>query len=233
MKRYQWLLFDADGTLLDFHLAERTSLRLALAAWGIEASEEIISAYSAINEAIWKKIELGEFDRADLNRVRFSRLAERFGFTYDPEALGREYFALMETQGHLIDGALALCRELQKDYSLSIITNGTAKIQHGRMDGTPLLACMNGFFISQEIGAEKPSKAFFDAVEKAFPSFDRTRALVIGDSLTSDIAGGIAAGIDTCWYNPTGKDAPEDCKPTYTVSDYDELRRILRSGGKE
>ncbi|MBQ8397315.1 MAG: YjjG family noncanonical pyrimidine nucleotidase [Clostridia bacterium] len=227
MKHYTWLLFDADGTLLDFEKAERCALCEALAAHGVEATEEVITTYSAINDAIWKKIETGEFDRANLNRVRFSQLAERFGFTYDADQLGRDYFASMATQGHLIDGALALCQALKSRYSLAIITNGTASVQHGRLDGTPLLACMEGHFISQEVGAEKPSPAFFDAVEAAIPGFDRARALVIGDSLSSDIAGGIAAGIDTCWYNPAGKPAPADRTPTYTVANYDELRALL------
>lgn len=227
MKHYTWLLFDADGTLLDFEKAERCALCEALAAHGVAATEEIITTYSAINDAIWKKIETGEFDRANLNAVRFSQLAVRFGFTYDAEQLGHDYFASMATQGYLIDGALELCRTLKARYSLAIITNGTASVQHGRMDGTPLLACMDGFFISQEVGAEKPSPAFFDAVEAAIPGFDRARALVIGDSLSSDIAGGIAAGIDTCWYNPAGKTAPADRTPTYTVKSYDELRALL------
>lgn len=227
MKNYTWLLFDADGTLLDFEKAERTALCEALAAHGIAANEEIISTYSTINDAIWKKIETGEFDRANLNSARFSQLAKRFGFNYQAEQLGHDYFASMATQGHLIDGALELCQALSSRYTLAIITNGTASVQHGRMDGTPLLACMNGFFISQEVGAEKPSPDFFAAVEAAIPGFDRARALVIGDSLSSDIAGGIAAGIDTCWYNPTGKAAPADRRPTYTVANYDELRALL------
>lgn len=227
MKHYTWLLFDADGTLLDFEKAERSALIAALADHGVTADQAVITTYSAINDAVWKKIETGEFDRANLNRVRFSRLAERFGFTYDADQLGRDYFACMAKQGHLIDGALELCRALKAHYSLCIITNGTASVQHGRMDGTPLLACMDGFFISQELGAEKPSPAFFDAVAAAIPGFDRARALVIGDSLSSDIAGGIAAGIDTCWYNPAGKTAPAHRTPTYTVSNYDELRALL------
>ena len=227
MKHYTWLLFDADGTLLDFSMAERNALITALAAHGVTADEEIITTYSVINEAIWKQIETGEFDRADLNRVRFSRLAERYGFSYDPEQLGRDYFACMAEQRFLLDGALELCQTLKENYSLAIVTNGTASVQHGRLDGTPLLACMDGLFISQEIGAEKPSPAFFDAVAAAIPGFSRDRALVIGDSLTSDIAGGIAAGIDTCWYNPAGKAAPADRTPTYTVRSFDELRALL------
>ena len=227
MKHYTWLLFDADGTLLDFAKAERAALIAALAAHGVTADDEIITAYSAINDAIWKQIETGEFDRAQLNRTRFSRLAQRFGFAYDADQLGRDYFARMAEQGHLIDGALELCRALKPRYSLCIVTNGTASVQHGRLDGTPLLACMDGLFISEELGAEKPSPAFFDAVEAAIPGFDRARALVIGDSLTSDIAGGIVAGIDTVWYNPAGKTAPADRTPNYTVANYDELRALL------
>ena len=227
MKHYTWLLFDADGTLLDFKKAERAALCETLAAHGIAPDEAVVTAYSAINDAIWKQIETGAFDRANLNAVRFSRLAERFGFTYDAEQIGREYFASMATQGHLIDGALALCQALTPHYALAIVTNGTASVQHGRLDGTPLLACMDGLFISQELGTEKPSPAFFEAVAAAIPGFDRARALVIGDSLSSDIAGGMAAGIDTCWYNPAGYTAPPDCTPTYTVSNYAELRALL------
>lgn len=227
MKRYTWLLFDADGTLLDFPLAERTALREALAAQNLAADETVIATYSAINDAIWKQIETGTFDRANLNAARFSQLAWQFGFDCDVDRLGRDYFAAMAQQGQLIDGALDLCLALRERYSLFIITNGTASVQHGRLDGTPLLACMDGLFISQELGAEKPSPAFFSAVAAAIPGFDRARALVIGDSLTSDIAGGIAAGMDTCWYNPSGRQAANGCAPTYTVSGYAELRAML------
>ncbi|MBR6708321.1 MAG: YjjG family noncanonical pyrimidine nucleotidase [Clostridia bacterium] len=225
--KYKWLLFDADGTLLDFEKAERISLAEALKSQGIDADEKIISTYSEINAAIWREIERGTFERKNLNVVRFSRLAEYFGFTLDAARMGEEYFSLMSHQGHLIDGALELCRDLAQYYSLQMVTNGTDFIQHGRLDGTPLLACFSGLFISQEIGAEKPSTAFFDAVERAIPGFDRSRALVIGDSLTSDIAGGINAGIDTCWYNPKGKAAPAGIDITYTVADYAELRHLL------
>ena len=227
MKRYTWLLFDADGTLLDFPLAERTALREALAAQNLAADETVIATYSAINDAVWKQIEAGTFDRANLTAARFSQLAGQFGFDCDVDRLGRDYFAAMAQQGQLIDGALDLCLALRERYSLFIITNGTASVQHGRLDGTPLLACMDGLFISQELGAEKPSPAFFSAAAAAIPGFDQARALVIGDSLTSDIAGGIAAGMDTCWYNPFGRQAANGCVPTYTVSSYAELRAML------
>ncbi|MBQ2767601.1 MAG: YjjG family noncanonical pyrimidine nucleotidase [Clostridia bacterium] len=224
---YTWLLFDADNTLLDFNAAERVSLISALSEQGIPVDETMISTYHTINSAIWKQIETGEFDRENLNAVRFSRLSEHFGFTCDVDRMGRSFFACMEQQKQLIDGALSLCQTLAERYSLYMITNGTARIQHGRLDGTPLLDCFDGMFISQEVGAEKPSVAFFDAVAGGIPGFSPESALVIGDSLSSDIAGGIAAGIDTCWYNPSKKSCPDHITPTYTVSDYTELRRLL------
>lgn len=227
MKRYTHLLFDADGTLLDFAAAERAALRDTLAVHGIAVTPDVAAAYHAINDAIWRQIETGEFDRANLNAARFGRLAERYGFTYDPVALGDEYFSHMAQNGQLIEGALALCRDLARRYTLAIVTNGTARVQHGRLDGTPLMETMSYCFISEEIGAEKPSPAFFAAVAAAIPDFAPETALVIGDSLSSDIAGGIAAGIDTVWYNPAGKSAPAHCTPTYTVSDYAALRTLL------
>lgn len=225
--RYKWLLFDADNTLLDFDAAERVSLAEALAARNISVDETIQSVYHSINSAIWKQIERGEFDRENLNAVRFSRLAEHFGFTLDAEETGRDFFAVMAKQRTLIPGAEELCRDLAQTYELHMITNGTAFIQHGRLDGLPMMGYFSGLFISQEVGAEKPSREFFDAVSAAIPGFCPEQALVIGDSLTSDIAGGIAAGIDTCWYNPKGKTAPAHSIPTYTVSDYGQLRRLL------
>lgn len=227
MMRYKWLLFDADNTLLDFDAAERVALSEALAARNISADETIQSVYHTINSAIWEQIERGEFDRENLNAVRFSRLAEHFGFTLDAEATGRDFFAVMAKQRTLIPGAEELCRDLARVYELHMITNGTAFIQHGRLDGLPMMEYFSGLFISQEVGAEKPTLEFFDAVAAAIPGFSPEQALVIGDSLTSDIAGGIAAGIDTCWYNPKGKTAPAHRTPTYTVSDYGQLRRLL------
>lgn len=226
--QYKWLLFDTDNTLLDFDAAERVSLTEALAARNISVDETIQSVYHTINSAIWVQIERGEFDRENLNAVRFSRLAEHFGFELDAEETGRDFFAVMAKQRILIPGAEELCRDLAEAYSLHMITNGTAFIQHGRLDGLPMMDHFDGLFISQEVGAEKPSREFFDAVSAAIPNFSPKQALVIGDSLTSDIAGGIAAGIDTCWYNPKGKTAPAHCTPTYTVSDYGQLRRLLK-----
>jgi 2-haloacid dehalogenase len=82
-------------------------------------------------------------------------------------------------------------------------------------------------FISEEMGCAKPEKRFFDLVAAAIPDFDPASAIVIGDSLSSDIQGGINAGLDTCWYNPHGKPAPPNMNITHTVTDLKDILPIL------
>lgn len=223
MKRYDTVLFDADNTLFDFLKSERGALIDALRHFGVEPDENMIAAYSAINEATWKRLERGEITKEELREVRFVEFCRHFGLDLDVSALAALYLERLGTKGYLLDGALEVCTALSHSCRLYIITNGIAAVQHGRFDGSPLLSLFEGMFISDELGAEKPTRAYFDAVAAAIPDFDPARTLVVGDSLTSDIAGGIGAGLDVCWYNPKGKTAPSDLAITYMVEKLEEI----------
>jgi len=221
--RYQTILFDADQTLLDFHRSEREALISALTQMRIQPSEEMIQKYSEINLFTWKRLEKGEITKKELRTVRFADFCAYYELELDIEKLADQYLTSLATQGFLLGNALKVCQTLAAVCRLYIITNGIAAVQHGRFDRLPLKPYFQNIFISDEIGAEKPSKAFFDSVKAQIPQFDPATTLVVGDSLTSDIAGGIAAGLDTCWLNAAGKASPSDLPITYTIKKLEEV----------
>jgi 2-haloacid dehalogenase len=224
---YRIALFDADNTLLDFTLAEHDALCECLAARGLPTDEGTVSVYSAINDSHWKKLEKGLTTREQLKVARFAEFFSVMGYGGDPSAMADDYVAALSRQRHLVDGALELVKSLYGKCRLYIITNGITAVQKSRFGPCPLAPYFDACFISEEMGCAKPEKRFFDMVAEAIPDFDPAQAVVIGDSLSSDIKGGIGAGLDTCWYNPQGKTAPEGLNISYTVRDLGEITRIV------
>lgn len=223
MAKYDFLLLDADETLFDFPRAEREALCDALSATGIAPNEEMIATYSKINDGFWKMLERGEIGKSELRVARFAAFCRHYGFDTDVARLAKGYTDALATKGYLIPRALEVCRTLSACCKLYIITNGIASVQRGRFEPSPLRAFVQAIFISEEIGAEKPHPAYFEAVAAQIPDFDRKKALIVGDSLSSDMRGGVNAGIDTCWFNPKGKKALDDLAITYEIHALEEL----------
>lgn len=232
MKHYDYLLFDVDDTLLDFHRAEHDALVDSLAQFHLPTDEELIAAYSAINDRHWKMLERGEIDRATLLWRRFAVFAEKCELgEIDAHAFSACYVENLSHKSYPLPGTLEVCRTLAERYTLCAITNGNTKVQHGRFDPSPFRPLFSHVFISDEMGVNKPSQAYFDRVCETLGTTDASRMLVIGDSLSSDIAGGIAWGTDTCWVCPNekkrGDAADRGLKPTYIVARLNELLDIL------
>ena len=226
-KKYEWLLFDADDTLLDFKLGEHRAITATLSEAGLPTDDEVIATYSRINDNLWKMLERGEVTKDRLKVLRFVQFCEHYGFDRDGAALAESYVENLKKQTVLLDGAEEVCRTLYGKYKMYIITNGIEAVQTARFGGCAIKEYFEKCYISDAIGVAKPKKGFFDAVAADIEGFDASRALVIGDSLTSDIKGGIEYGIDTCWLNPEGKSAPENWDITYTIGDIRELIGIL------
>ncbi len=225
---YRIALFDADNTLLDFSRSEHEALTDCLNARGLPHDSAVTGRYAAINDAQWKLLERGLTTRDVLRVERFAILAREFGFNLDPVAMANDYVDALSGKAYMMEGAEALCRALHGHCRMYIITNGVARVQNERFNVTPLAPLFDGVFISEDLGCAKPDPVFFEHVAGAIPGFDPAEALVIGDSLTSDIRGGINAGIDTCWFNRTGADAPADMPITYTVTSLSAVEPILR-----
>ncbi len=224
---YRIALFDADNTLLDFTRSEYEALTDCLLARGLPHTDHIIARYSAINDAHWKMLERGETTRDRLRVDRFAAFFREFGYDFDPLQMADDYMAALTTKSYPMDGAEELIARIAGKCRLFIITNGIASVQNGRFNVTSMAPHFEDVFISEEVGASKPDAAFFEHVAAHIPDFDPRDALVIGDSLTSDIQGGINAGIDTCWFNPRRKIVPRDMPITHTVRALSEVEAIL------
>lgn len=224
---YSFALFDADNTLLDFSYAEKTAIRACLRARGLADDEATLSLYSTINDRHWKALERGETTRDRLKVERFADLFSVLQYNGDAAFMAQDYISALSEQGKLLDGALELVQSIHERCELYIITNGITTVQKSRFALCGLAPYFKHCFISEEMGCAKPEKVFFDQVAEAIDGFDPSMALVIGDSLSSDIRGGIGAGLDTCWYNPKGAKAPADMSITYQVSNLSEISQIL------
>lgn len=229
MKRYDSLLLDADGTLLDFNRSEREALLEMLERAGIPASQDVIHRYHEINDQQWKALERGETTKAELKIRRFDLFFREIGITNrpDPEAFNQGYMECLSEKGYLLPGVYPAVQRLAKKFRLYLITNGTTFVQRRRWAICGLAPYFQDVFISDVLGVQKPDPRFFDEVFMRQPLLERHRCLIIGDSLTSDIRGGLNARIDTCWLAPEGKKAPENCRPLFQISSLDQLEELL------
>lgn len=232
MKNYEILLFDADNTLLDFTKAEELAFRETCHASDMEYSDELYKLYSEINDSLWKKIEKKEItlDFLKLERFRLFMLAVGFeendNMIAEAERMRDTYIKSLGGQACLVDGAEDICKKLSKRYRMYIITNGISDIQRSRIEKSGLDKYFVDKFVSEEIGAAKPSPAYFEYVLSHVGESDKSKYLVIGDSLTSDCDGAIAYGIDICRFNPNN--LPDNGrKLTYNITKLSELESIL------
>ena len=223
----EFLLLDLDDTILDFQKGEEYGLRKTLLEAGIEPTEAICARYSVINKDYWKRLELGEVTRQQVMLGRFETLYKELGVTADPAVCASSYMDNMSSVHFFLPGAEEAVKSLAAKYRLFLVSNGTASAQHRRLTSAGLYPYFEKVFISQEVGYNKPAKEFFDLCFAQIPGFDPQKALIVGDSLSSDIQGGINAGIRTCWINPAHKKAPESRRPDYEIESIVQLEELL------
>lgn len=221
------VLFDLDDTLFDFHKAEKIALTKTLVHFGIDPTEETLALYSTINAAHWKRLELGEISREEVKVGRYRELFKTIGIECDPVKATAYYESMLAIGHYFMPGAPELLEELYRKYRLYIVSNGTAKVQEGRIGSSGIAKYMDGIFISQILGANKPDKQFFDICFAEIPDFSLSETVIIGDSLSSDIKGGINAEITTVWFNPKRIENDSDIKPDYTIKELSEVPGLL------
>lgn len=227
-KRYQYLLFDIDNTLMDFSAGEKTALYQTMEELGIAIGEADYHKYLEVNREAWLRFEAGELDSKSVQRERFEAFAAHLGRDRrEGQQLNDRYVVNLGMQAILMEGSMELLLQLREHYKLAVATNGLTLVQRERLKRSGFLPLLDRVFISQEMGVQKPHKAYFDHIFSAFGSEERGEYLMIGDSLSADIQGGINAGIDTCWLQNPGAAPDENIQPTYTIRGYDELLALL------
>ncbi len=221
------VFLDLDDTIFDFHAAEAIAIRETLIQMGAPASDEAVRRYSKINDAYWKMLERGEITRERLLTERFDRLYSELGLSISAELTRYTYRDRLAEQCIFIDGAEDLLRTLHGKYRLHAVTNGNVTVQSRRIERSGVENFFDHVFISERIGANKPSPVFFERCFAHISDFDPSEGIIVGDSLSSDIVGGKSAGLTTCLFNPQSKQITGDVLPDYEISSLAELPQLL------
>lgn len=223
------ILWDVDGTLLDFLAAEKAAIRACFAQFGLgDCPEERIARYSAINQRYWRRLENGEITKPQVLVGRFEEFFAQEGI--DPALaapFNEEYQLRLGETVCFMDRSDALIARLRGRVRQYAVTNGTRVAQERKLEKSGLGKLFDGVFISELVGAEKPSPAFFDYVFDHIGPVDRSEVLIVGDSLTSDMRGGLQAGIPCCWYNPRNLPRPQGMELDYIIHDLNQVEDIL------
>ena len=225
----EFLLLDLDDTILDFHKAERLAIAKTIKEFGVEPTEAVLTRYRQINKWHWEQLEQGKLTRAEVLENRFGMLFDELGVVADKAACARAYEKNLSIGHYFLPGAEEAVDRLRKKYRLFLVSNGTASVQKGRMTSANLYRFFETVFVSQEVGYNKPAKEYFDICFSRIPGFDPKKAIIVGDSLSSDIKGGINAGILTCWVNPDHAPAREDIQPDYEIEGIYQLEELLQT----
>lgn len=228
---YKFLFLDLDDTILDFRKAERIALEKTLRGFGIEPTEERCSLYSQINLAYWKRLERGEITRAQVLLGRFQSFFEQVGVCVDSRCAAQCYEENLSQGHYFLPGAYEAVVSLSARYQLYLASNGTARVQSGRIRSSGIAPFFKQIFVSEEIGANKPDVLYFSRCFQRISDFEPEKAMIVGDSLTSDIQGGKNAGISTCWVNPAGVHPKGNVVPDFEITCLGELENLLESIG--
>lgn len=225
--KYQHVFLDADNTLLDFDAAQEGAFKGLLKVYGIEYSDRVFDRYAEINHSYWRRLEQGTVTKDILQTERFEVFFRELGICVDGKEANDYYQKALSVQCQHMPYAEQVCIELANRGKLTIVTNGVGSTAYSRMKNSGLDKYMSAIVVSEVIGHAKPSLEFFDAAFDMAGYKQGEKAIIVGDSLSSDIQGGINAGIDTCWFNPKGAIAPKEMNITYTISDLRQLLDII------
>ncbi len=224
LSKYDIILFDSDNTIYDHNIHERSAIFEAFEQYGEPITEEMYLLYRKINDDIWKEFERGIKHEKGPLIERFVRFSKLTGTAIVPNRINELYVEALSRQCSPFPDSFEVCKALSTRHTLYIITNGTESVQLRRFNSSPLRPFFTDIFTAAGIGVQKPKKEFFERVFSRIGNPDPDRVIIIGDSLTSDILGGVNSGIDTCWFNPERKKNPMDFSPTYEI---DDLKKLL------
>jgi 2-haloacid dehalogenase len=225
---YTTLLFDADGTLFDYNRAETWALTETFAQYGLRFEPAYGQTYRQVNDPLWEAFEQGQVTQDRLKVLRFERLFEALGFDVDAGAFSASYSRQLGLATFLIDGAHDLLVDLSGRHRMLLLTNGLTDVQRPRFNASTIGRFFEDWVISEEVGVAKPDPRIFDIAFERLGDPEKREVLIIGDSLTSDMAGGVAYGIDTCWYNPGRREADLDLAITYEIHSLAQLPAIIQ-----
>jgi 2-haloacid dehalogenase len=224
---YSTLLFDLDHTLYDSDESERRAYAHTTATFGLDEPDLHFATYVDINRAMWAAVERGELDPTEVRHRRFEQFNRSVGLDADPHRMADEFVWGLGAHGELYHGVADLLAALATRASLALVTNGLGDVQRSRLSRLGIADFFDAIIVSSEVGVTKPRAAIFELTFAALGDPERSSAVMVGDSLTSDIAGGRNFGIATCWYNRHGQVAGPGAEPTHEITDLTALLNLI------
>lgn len=223
MKSYEWILFDADDTL--FHFDAFSGLKKYFATFAITFTEEDFVIFQHTNQPLWVEYQNGKITSHELKHQRFLAWSKKLNVS--TEQLNHGFTSTMAELCKPLDGAVELLNALNGKVKMGIITNGFLDMQEPRLAHTGLRKHFDLLLTSEEVGIAKPHPDIFSQAFERMGKPALERILMVGDTLESDILGGINAGIDTCWLNHQNKPLPASIRPHYEVTSLETLQNLL------
>ena len=223
MRRYQWLLFDADGTLFDFDRAQSRALQRVFESFAVPFRSEYLTAYCRINDTLWQALEAGQTTPEKIKLRRFEMLLEGIQGNHSAKEFSSAYLECLADCSELLEDAARVVKSLHAQYRLAILTNGLHLVQRRRLATSAIGQYIDEMIVSEEVGAAKPAKEYFEIAFAKLGNPPRENALMIGDSWNSDILGAVNYGLDACWYNPNSKPRPGNAPIVREVASLLEL----------
>lgn len=228
MKKYEFILWDIDDTLIDFKASETTAIKKCFKHYGVDISKEELNTYSEINKNYWKLLEQGKIEKHIMLVKRFEDFINYLEVKeINPKIINETFQESLGDTVVMFPYAMEICKKLQGLKKQYVVTNGTKIAQNKKLNNTGLIHIFDGIFISDEVGYQKPDIRFFKHCFKHIPNFDPDKAIIIGDSLSSDMKGAQNAGIDSCWFNPRREVAPNDLFINYEIQELESLEEYL------
>ena len=227
--KYEVILFDIDETLFDFQKTEKEALKNTFIEFNLQYEEDFhLAKYKEMNKVLWKKLEENQISLKDLKEKRFEKYLEDLSINISYEIFNKAYINNLGRGSFLLPKAQDTVKALSQNHQLAVITNGFEDVQKPRIEKSGLSEYFKEIIISESVNYSKPHPSIFEIALKNLNYFDKSKVLMVGDSLSSDIQGGINFGIDTCWYNPSNIEPKENIKANYTIKSLDELISLVK-----
>lgn len=221
------ILLDVDNTLLDFNECAKVAIKEAFKSWGLNYNENVFPIFKEVNDILWCKIETGEIDKKTLYQLRWKTIFEKLGIVADGLAFEQDFRTLFSESKQPVEGAYEILEYLSGKYNLCVASNASYQQQLKRLNHADMMKYFKHIFNSEQLGAPKPEKTFFDACFERLGDVPKEEVIIIGDSLTADISGGVAYGIKTMWFNYDKIPVSDDIKADYIVHSLAEIKNYL------
>lgn len=221
------VLIDIDNTLLDFNECVKEAVKRLFKEWGLEYSENVFTVFKEVNDMLWLRIEAGELDRAGLYKIRWQTIFDRLGIDANGPLFENDFRLAFSRSKQIVGGAYDILEYLSKKYTVCAASNASGWQQNKRLRNADMMKYISHMFISEDVGAPKPQKEFFDICLERLGNIPKDEVILIGDSLSADISGGIAYGIKTIWFNYDNAPVPDDLKADHVVYSLAEIKNYI------